>query len=729
LSTTEQPAAPPIEIPTSDGGTLLVPRQRVWIGNVSNGNHSTHFTRSLAGLVEFDRSRGLGLWGGALYQESGANISKGRNELVTKALAIPELEWLLLLDSDMVFPPETILQLLASAQVTGSKIVGGLCVFVGGLGPIPTLYQHRSADAITGVQFDYPDGAQLQVAATGAACLMVHREVFEAYQAKMRDDQDWLLRLREAEDPTLMQLIDRDMLREPSVDFGWFQERVRIKRHEDVDGQPVSEHWMGEDIDFCLRMGELGYPIFVDCTLEIGHCKHGRIWYPRDIRDGVGVPRPPIVAVIPVKDRLDLTSDLVHQLREQGDTTEIVICDNGSGSKTKNWLASQDDLTVLDMPDAGINEMWNAGVDYALGRHGPRVHVAILNNDLRLGPAFLRTLSQALTDDRALTAVCGNYDGRTAPTPVVETRDICAGRYDGTGGFAGFAFMVRGEWFSTGYRFPEECRLWFGDNDLIMSILRADTHRGYDDRPSKAGIVLAAQVEHLDGGSQTAGDVAWSKHRAQTEADRAAFEAKWTKIMEADAAAERVKAGDFGPLYEHLCEQPSDIREHLPTLHDLAVKLDAETVIELGVRTGVSTVAWLAALQQTGGTLWAVDATSGPPMITAHQQCRFIQGDDLSDEVLDQLPKQADIVFIDTVHTYDHTTDELLTYWMRVRPGGCIVLHDTAVETFDHHLGDLAGQPPYPVRTAVEDFLAHHEGLEVEWHENCNGLAVIRVPE
>src|SRR5690606_33685091 len=103
LSTTEQPAAPPIEIPTSDGGTLLVPRQRVWIGNVSNGNHSTHFTRSLAGLVEFDRSRGLGLWGGALYQESGANISKGRNELVTKALAIPELEWLLLLDSDMVF--------------------------------------------------------------------------------------------------------------------------------------------------------------------------------------------------------------------------------------------------------------------------------------------------------------------------------------------------------------------------------------------------------------------------------------------------------------------------------------------------------------------------------------------------------------------------------------------------------------------------------------------------
>lgn len=338
---------PPIELPVADGSRIEIPRSRVFIGNISAGQNSTTFTRSLAHLVDYDRTHQLGVYAGVLWQESGANISKGRNELVSKFLAT-DGEWLLLTDSDMEFPPEVIIRLLACSQVTGARMVGGLCVFIGALGPIPTLYQYRTHDAITGVQFDYPDDTQLQVAATGAACLMVHRAVFETYQAKMRQDRDWLLEQRLAEDPMLLQLIERDMVREPSVDFGWFAERVRIKRTETVDGVDVSEHWMGEDIDFCLRMGDIGERIFVDCTLEIGHHKAGRVWYPHDLRDGVGIPRPKVVAVVPVKDRLDLTSALVGQLRAQGGCDEIVICDNGSGTKTKNWLGSQDDLTVLD---------------------------------------------------------------------------------------------------------------------------------------------------------------------------------------------------------------------------------------------------------------------------------------------------------------------------------------------------------------------------------------------
>lgn len=719
------PALPPIELPVADGSRIEIPRAGVYVGNISAGQNSTTFTRSLANLVDFDRSHQLGVFRGVLWQESGANISKGRNELASKFLATEDGEWLLLIDSDMEYPPEVIIRLLACSVLTGARMVGGLCVFIGALGPIPTLYQYRTHDAITGVQFDYPDDTQLQVAATGAACLMVHRGVFEDYREKMRADRDWLLEQRLAEDPMLLQLIERDMVREPSLDFGWFQERVRIKRTERVDGVDVSEHWMGEDIDFCLRMGDMGERIFVDTTLPIGHHKGGRVWYPKDLRDGVGIPKPPVVAVIPVKDRLDLTTNLVHQLRGQGGCDEIVVCDNGSGTKTKNWLGSQDDVTVIDCPDLGVNEMWNAGAEHALIKHGPRVHVAFLNNDLDLGPAFLRTLSQALTDHRELAAVCGNYDGRTATTPVVETTDICAGRYDGTGGFAGFAFMLRGEWLGTGYRFPEECKWWFGDNDLIMSIIRADTHRGYDDRPSKAGIVVGAKVTHLDGGSLTAGDVGWSKYQEQTERDREAFEAKWTKILDADADADRIRAGDFTPLFEHLCETPSDINEHLPTLRDLVVKLDARKVIELGVRTGVSTVAWLTGLQDTDGHLWCVDVGTAPPMVTSHSRCTFVQGDDLSEDVLGQLPDEVDLVFVDTDHRYQLTVDEIATYKHRVRPGGCMVFHDVAVETFDHHDGT---EPPFPVRTAVAEW-AEADGLTVERWENNHGLAVVWIPE
>ena len=649
----------PIEVQTSDGGTIQVPRAGVYLGNISPGKVSTRWAHSLERLVDFDRTRGLGVHRGTLYQESNANISKGRNELVTKFLSQDDGEWLLLMDSDMVFPPEVILKLLAASVVTGSRMVGGLCVFLGGLGPIPTLYQYRTEDAITGVQFDYPDGAQLQVAATGSACLMVHRDVFERYQAKMRDDQQWLLDLRGTEDPTLMALIDRDLVRDPSVDYGWFQERVRIKRTEAVDGVRVSEHWMGEDIDFCLRMGDMGEPIFVDCTLEIGHAKHGRIWYPRDIRDGVGIPKAPIVAVVPVKDRLDLTTDLISQLRSQGDATEIVVCDNDSGRATKNWLSTQNDLTVFDMPDAGIHDMWNAGIEHALDKHGPRTHVAFLNNDLELGPAFLRSLSQALTDNRELVAVCGNYDDRTSTVPVVLTTDICANRYDGTGGFAGFAFMVRGEWFGTGYRFPAECKWWFGDNDLMRSINRADVRRGYDDRPSKAGIVLAARVNHLDGGGGTAGDVMWSKHQAQIDLDREAFDAKWSKIYRADDSSERIQKGDFEPLYEHAVAQEGN--EHLAVLRELVVEHRAKTVAIAGLGNGASCVALILGLNDADGHLWCLDAKQAPTVAT-HSRCT----------VGDQLPVSLDMAFIDFEAWPELTPAEALLIEKRIKPGGVL---------------------------------------------------------
>lgn len=650
---------PPIEVPTADGGRLEVPRSGVYIGNVSNGSHSTHFTRSLAALVDYDRAHQVGVYRGVLYQESGANISKGRNELVSQFLATDDGEWLLLIDSDMVFPPTVIVQLLACSVVTQARMVGGLCVFIGGLGPIPTLYQYRTEDAITGVQFDYPDGAQLQVAATGSACLMVHREVFEAYRRKMQADQDWLLDLRQTGDPTLMALIDRDMVREPSVDYGWFQERVRIKRTERVDDVNVSEHWMGEDIDFCLRMGDIGERIFVDCTLEIGHCKSGRIWYPRDIRDGVGIPKAPVVAVVPVKDRLDLTTALIGQLREQGDATEIVVVDNGSKKQTRNWLATQEDLTVMTMPDAGIHDMWNAALEHALDKHGPRTHVAFLNNDLELGPAFLRTMSQALTDDRELTAVCGNYDDRPSAVPVVKTTDICANRYDGTGGFAGFAFMVRGEWFGTGYRFPAECKWWFGDNDLMRSIARADARRGYDDRPSKAGIVVNARVKHLDGGGGTAGDVMWSRFEEQTAKDRAAFDEKWAAIYQADVNADRIKGGDFTPLYEHLTAQEDS--GHLTALHDLIVDERARNVAIVGLGNGATTVAALTALQETDGRLWVI----GPVgvSVTAHPRCT-------ADGTL---PPVADLALIDFTAWPDLAPDDALLIERRVKPGGLLV--------------------------------------------------------
>ena len=332
--------APDPEIPP--GHTALA-RTKVFIANVSPGNVATAFCRSLVEIIRADIDNQWGLWAGTIWTESGANICKGRNDAVRTFLDDhPDGEWLLWLDSDMVPPADIIPRLLVTAKHTRGKIIGGLCVMVQESGPIPTLYQYDQtpgSDGLTRVQFDYPENTVIQVAATGGACLLIHRSVLEE--------------MRESE----------------GHDFAWFREEVLYS----PSGKP---HYVSEDIAFCLRAGKLGHAVWVDCSLEVGHRKHGRTWMPSDIAKGVGIPEGDVVALVPMKDKRHLAMDLLAQIDQQGEAAEVVICDNGSESAaTKDWLAglreqgtlphSGTKVTVLDMPEVGIHHMWNAGAAHA----------------------------------------------------------------------------------------------------------------------------------------------------------------------------------------------------------------------------------------------------------------------------------------------------------------------------------------------------------------------------
>lgn len=186
--------------------------------------------------------------------------------------------------------------------------------------------------------------------------------------------------------------------------------------------------------------------------------------------------------------------------------------------------------------------------------------------------------------------------------------------------------------------------------------------------------------------------------------------------------------------YAEQCVGDSDIFEHLPTFVKAVKDLKAERVIELGVRYGVSTIAWLYALENQGH-LWSVDCSfpveppnsniglldpQGPLGVVEYWT--FILGYDVWKPVLDALPTTADIIFIDTNHVYSETLVELELYLPRVRPGGRIYLHDTALS----ETGNDPSGPPYPVRKAVTEFCRKHQ-LEWENNENCCGLGVIYV--
>lgn len=172
---------------------------------------------------------------------------------------------------------------------------------------------------------------------------------------------------------------------------------------------------------------------------------------------------------------------------------------------------------------------------------------------------------------------------------------------------------------------------------------------------------------------------------------------------------------DFAAEYLTRCAQSSDISLHLPFLHDSAQ--DA-TVIELGVRTGNSTAAFLAA----GAEVWSVD-TEGPAVPAEwHEDPRwhFLCGDDLSAEILDGLPAEVGVVFIDTVHTYEHTLAELRAY--APRAARLVVLHDTQWTA-----GRDTGTPDGPVAQAIDTYCLE-AGLTWENRPGSYGLGVIRKP-
>lgn len=186
-------------------------------------------------------------------------------------------------------------------------------------------------------------------------------------------------------------------------------------------------------------------------------------------------------------------------------------------------------------------------------------------------------------------------------------------------------------------------------------------------------------------------------------------------------------------LFEELKSQPSDINEHLQTLHDAAKSCTEQpgdparrfpTFIELGA--GRSTVGHLLALGEAG-TLWTVDILGeaaydhrSPEVLAElrkHKNWRIIVADS---EVFGLMAGGVDYIFLDTSHTYNKTYGELKVWWSHLRDGGIIALHDTHPKNSEHKVMEA-------LNDFLEDLSKHSlDKYERTEYENNNGLTVIK---
>lgn len=175
---------------------------------------------------------------------SGPNISSARNEICSMFLSEHKAPWLWMVDTDMVFAPNTLDRLIAAADERERPIMGGLCYMRADPGDDaqmrPTMFElTANPEGEPGVSYAWydvwPEDRPFRVGATGAACLLVHRNALTRIASGSGNSRDRV--------------------------WPWFREASNGNRG------------MGEDMTFCLRAGLAGLPIHVHTGVQVGHMK------------------------------------------------------------------------------------------------------------------------------------------------------------------------------------------------------------------------------------------------------------------------------------------------------------------------------------------------------------------------------------------------------------------------------------------------------------------------
>lgn len=217
-------------MPAADGTVML--------GYVHGGTVRAEFMGSVLNVVA--GAAASPLIGGVCDATAGPLVAMARNMLCEQFLA-GTLEWLLTVDTDIVFTPAALTRLAAAADPQACPVVSGLYYVAGQGDQVPAMYR-AGQDAAGDLSFancmEWAGDDLLRVDGCGAGFLLIHRAVLERIAAE-HDGAPC-----------------------------WFREAT------------VGHRQIGEDLSFCIRVAGAGYPLHVHTGVQAGHIKAGMLGKP-----------------------------------------------------------------------------------------------------------------------------------------------------------------------------------------------------------------------------------------------------------------------------------------------------------------------------------------------------------------------------------------------------------------------------------------------------------------
>ena len=193
--------------------------------------------------------------------------------------------------------------------------------------------------------------------------------------------------------------------------------------------------------------------------------------------------------------------------------------------------------------------------------------------------------------------------------------------------------------------------------------------------------------------------------------------------------------------YTILCNKPSDINEHLPTLYEYAKK--CESIIELGVRGCISSWAFVNGLLENNSNnknllLNDINSCNITSILEATKDLNVNITYEWTNDLNLDIKNNVDLTFIDTWHIYGQLKRELNKFSLVTNK--FIIMHDTVVDEIHGETVRLnwnaelqSQQTGIPVEEikcglgkAIEEFLNNNNNWKLrERYYNNNGLTIL----
>lgn len=123
-----------------------------------------------------------------------------------------------------------------------------------------------------------------------------------------------------------------------------------------------------------------------------------------------------------------------------------------------------------------------------------------------------------------------------------------------------------------------------------------------------------------------------------------------------------------------------DSNPYYDFLYHLAKKIKPRIVIELGTWKGDSTCR--LAYGAPEAKVLTIDIGALPEAYEKTKKFKnieMVKGDTLDESIIEYIPGNIDILFIDTIHDYEQAMAEYIAYSPKVRKGGVIMCDDVSI--------------------------------------------------